>query len=390
MSMKFENIWQAQTNSHALDFVEDGKYIYVLCQSAIEVYSWWGNDISGIELLPWDQQENLNKDTTVPKLKLEKTYTVSGFKWLQLGNKCLWLLSDTTIKKVDFDVVEILKDPTDIWSTNLTLPEGRKHLCTPLYYDNQIWLLMEHETTATEVKENTGFYQNIYIYNTLTKVLGIHPFSTTMQFTRAEIACGYNGYVYITNWSDFAVLKYNYDGSIQSKITVNANPYKIVVDPNTRRLYVVSNSELVSYIDPDTDLVTHSQGSAIGVITSISFFDSENYWYTGENKFGNVNIPTSYHNFTEGTADYNYDVSDLPDKAFHKLQLTRPFNLSVFDGTNINAVLMEPHLIVIALNHVYVIKLSTTIMPTPKSNSITVIGHTMMIGGYANYQGEYL
>lgn len=285
MSLKFEKMWAVNTYGPPLDMVSDGKFIYVLKQGHVNVYSWWGSRTDHEPT--WDNYEMLNWAKDTDKLYLEAEIEAIGFSWIFLGDNCIWLVSSTaTIKKLIIDPIEFLKVPTGTWATDFTMSPLHGPVsavvCNPCFADNKFWFLEKY----------FGGDEQYIFYVDTSKIVTSFPFQERHQEVRADIVNGYNGYIYITSWNKHSVLKYNYVGQLVSNINVNANPYKLRVDETNRRIYVASHAGMISYIDSDTDVVTHAHSTAQeygeapyqtitsdGVVTDFALTNDGYLWY---------------------------------------------------------------------------------------------------------------
>ncbi len=285
MSLKFEKMWKVATTGTPIDMVSDGKFLYVLTSSGVDVYSWWGSRTDHEPT--WDNYEMLNWAKDTDKLYKETSISASGFLWIFLGDNCIWLVSSTaTIKKLIIDPIEFLKVPVGTWATDFTMSPLHGPVspvvCNPCFADDKFWFLEKY----------FGGDEQYIFYVDTSKIVTSFPFQERHQTVRADIVNGYNGYIYITSWNKHSVLKYNYVGQLVSNINVNANPYKLRVDETNRRIYVASHAGMISWIDSDTDVVTHAHSTAQeygeapyqtitsdGVITDFALTNDGYLWY---------------------------------------------------------------------------------------------------------------
>jgi len=255
MSLKFEKMWNVSPNGTPIDMVSDGRYLYVLTSTGVNVYSWWGERTDNEPT--WENYEMLNWAKNADKLYSEKFVAASGFLWIFLGDNCIWLVSSTaSIKKLIIDPIDILKTPTGTWATDFSMTPLHGPVspvvCNPCFADNKFWFLEKY----------FGENEQYIFYVDTSKAITSFTFSARHQVVRADIAYGYNGYIYITSWNNHAVLKYDLSGQMISLIYVNGNPYKLRVDQSNRRIYVASHAGMISYINADTDAVTHAHSTA--------------------------------------------------------------------------------------------------------------------------------
>jgi hypothetical protein len=292
-SLKFEKVWSKDV-SLPIDVVNDSRYVYVLTSASVTAYEWWGEESQHEPL--WQNYGSL--EWQEKKFILKATFPCTGMQWLFLGYNCLWVVGSTTIQRIDLDPEEILKAPTDGWSSGLTM--DKTLLSNPCFVNNKLWALC--------VRDNDKL-QYLKIVDLPTKSQTNVEFITRSQNVRADLTQAYNDYVYVTAWNSGAVLKYNATtGSFVSIIPVNANPYKLRVDKSNRRIYVASYGGMISYIDPDTDAVTHvhssiqSYGDAPttwkndGLLLDFDFTSDGKLWYLTLNEdptsFSNASFPT--------------------------------------------------------------------------------------------------
>ena len=102
---------------------------------------------------------------------------------------------------------------------------------------------------------------------------------TKKQFVRAMMCSGYNGSVYITNFNNVSVAKFNAQTFTFDKfIRVNAFPQQIWASSN-RDIFVASYGGMLSRIDPFTDEVFNAH-STIATATSIAPMPDGYVWFT--------------------------------------------------------------------------------------------------------------
>lgn len=413
-TLKFEKLWKVTTTSDPIDMIENGRYVYVLTTSGVDVYEWWGAT-SGNEIA-WSDHGKLEWASDGDKLVKVKTVTASGFKWILLGDNCLYLINNTVIKKLNFDISNILVVPTGTWSTDLTIDQ---HICNPCFIDGKIWF----------VRQPVGFYQYVDIVNIDDKSISTIDFPVKKQKVRADITFGYNDFVYITSWNTASILKYDLNTfSLISLIRVNANPYKLKVDPSNRRIYVASYGGMLSYIDADTDVVTHAHGTSQsygdapdikltdGMITDFDF-DSRGYiWYvalkqltaetpvlTGDftsfdpniasASLGKIDVNSNKHQFIpmyetdkleKQLEDKDYFIKQeiiAPDK----LLINIPFNYQYWDGSAIQTTTVSPYLFVIDDSKLWCCRLINELC---RENKLDIVGHHMITQGPFDYTGD--
>lgn len=127
-------------------------------------------------------------------------------------------------------------------------------------------------------------------------------------YSRSMVANGLNGYVYVTNYNDWGVCKFNADdGSFVANIRVNGYPQGIWVGPD-RKIWVTSFAGMLSLIDWDDDQVHNDYSSeSIAAQAQTDPTNGGYVWFVNSsNKLVHYDLNTKkqYENGT--TADYMF------------------------------------------------------------------------------------
>lgn len=111
--------------------------------------------------------------------------------------------------------------------------------------------------------------QRLYSYDPIALVKTTTDIPVRPQRARAWLANGFNGSIYVANYNNVSVTRFNVDGTFGATIRTNAFPSYMWCGPD-RKLYVSSFAGMLSYVSTLDDSVTALAGTQYPVIAGWS------------------------------------------------------------------------------------------------------------------------
>ena len=279
MSWLFEHEY-IETPGNPFDAVQVGRFLWVsTTNNQIKVYELSG-EASNFEPA-WETLDELNGG-----------WGSKTLRWtIDVPEGCYWLAKSTgsvyaTNKASNFTKISRIglesRTVDELIETPLVHIDGIDGLVNQpmnsniVYENNRVWMV-----STAKKDELPNDRQKVY---TLGGPIGRRNWSTVeiptkKQFVRAMLCSGYNGSVYITNFNNVSVSKFNAQTFTFDKfIRVNAFPQQIWASSN-RDIFVASYGGMLSRIDPFTDEVFNAH-STIATATSLAPMPDDYVWFT--------------------------------------------------------------------------------------------------------------
>lgn len=277
MSWKFEHEYELTPGS-PFDAIQVGRFLWVSTTSnTINVYELAGES-SNFEPA-WDALDNLHGGWGEKALK----WTIDvpeGCYWLTRSYASVYATNKasnfTKVSRIPIEtrtVAELIETPlVTIDGDEVNQPMNSNIL----YENNRLWMV-----STAKKDELPNDRQKVYTWG---GPVGRRNWATVeiptkKQLVRAMMCAGHNGYVYITNFNNVSVAKFNAQTYAFDKfIRVNAFPQQIWASSN-RDIFVASYGGMLSRIDPTTDEVFNVH-STIATATSLAPMSSDYVWFT--------------------------------------------------------------------------------------------------------------
>ena len=436
MSVKFEKMYSTTMPSNRVvyDMVQNGNLLYVLSfgtTSYIDIIKWYGSD-SGDEII-WDNLDITNYPTNTNKFKLVSSFNLGGYgpqksRWLFINEtKTKLYVLGTSLGYSSMARINIATDGTV--AITLATISITTHICNPVVVNDKLYTLRYSSSASTQYLDITDL-----ISNTLVSI----SFPSQPQMVRSDMLY-YNNIVYMTCWNNMSVLKFNItSNTFVGSIRVNANPYKIKLEPITNKIYVASYGGMISWIDPITDVVTHAHSTVQtydnsvttdGIVTDFALTGNNKLWYcaidelavnnppsTGlygdfepvvgdnlgvvtnytsnairsSNSLGVIDMLTNNHHFvpmftSQVDKDYYITTPGATDFLYDKLLITPETNYQYWNGTTFETRIVSPYLFILANTTLYCCRLINELCT---ANSVSIYSHCMISSGTFDYIGD--
>lgn len=152
---------------------------------------------------------------------------------------------------------EVFAGPTNEYFTASTTYGANSNLCAA---GAKLWFVGSSFGDSEQ--------QKLYCYDPLTSTKTTTNIPVRPSRTRTWICDGQNGSVYITNYNNVSVTRFNTsDGSFGATIRVNGLPTRVFSGPD-RRIWVNSYAGMLSLVDWDDDGVHNDWGSEFDVLSA--------------------------------------------------------------------------------------------------------------------------
>lgn len=339
MSWKFERIFDSDgtelttpglstTLSGAIGMVYDGRYVWVACGgSGVAVYEFWGassdNEPGFLELdeLVYPRydsgpQKKLRLVTfikitgsAVQRVTREQSLAETGSTEYEIGDENypetayykstafsggaltgMWITycagkiyvgngaSFTSIYEFDkntqnfvrrIDVAETFTDSTNEFFTAGEQYGMNSNLSSA---GAKLWFVGSSFGDSS--------YQKLYSYDPITNIKTTTNIQTRGSLTRTWICDGKNGSVYITNYNNVSVMRFDTEtAAFGAKIRTNALPSRIWSGPD-RRIWVSSYAGMLTLVDWDDDGVHNDWGTEKSVYDAfVDPTDASKIWF---------------------------------------------------------------------------------------------------------------
>jgi hypothetical protein len=317
-----------------LNFAYDGRFMWVTCTNGVGIYEFWGEssdneptylELEDLLMARYTEQGPKRKLKLITFISVSNSQVKRSTRYLSLSLVPGWTggagtttVSTTTVTFTQSrrDLLVASKVGTNSFGTALSpfyiakldnkmVVSNGANFSQVFVFDiasqrleNVLTFAPESDLTATVANSNLHAQNSkIWVVNTrysdavpqrlITKTLGGTETSTNInvrpQSTRAWLANGYNGFVYVTNHNGVSVSRYDENtGILGARIRTSAFPYQIWTTPD-RRILVASDETLITTIDWDDDGVhfdnnTESKSS----YCTVDPIDGGRFWFAKE------------------------------------------------------------------------------------------------------------
>ena len=249
------------------DAVQEGRFLWITTGGSVEVYELTG-EYSNHEPA-WESLDDLHGGWGEKKL-IYSINVPDGAYWIAKSFTSIWIANKAykfdKITRIDFNlktVVEVFDCPEPM-SSNLTFENGR------------LWMV-----NCAKEDENPNDRQKVYIVGNLPprRVWASIEIPTKKQLAKPKLCSGNNGYVYVTNFNNVSIAKFNAQTFTFDKfIRTNAFPQQIASSPN-RDIFVASYGGMLTRVDGLTDEVFNAY-STVATATSLAPMATDYVWFT--------------------------------------------------------------------------------------------------------------
>ena len=419
---------------NANEFLYDGRFMWVACDSGIAIYELWGESTNNEP--PWDEldlllyprydevrgREKKLKLTTFIKITASQILRSTRHPSLSLrpeiidttpaGSTTVGSATVTLTKFGDFKVItEVSPNPSGTALTPKHLAKvGSKIYCVGSNFQH----IFEFDITTqrgtevinlpmrTDVIRQIGnsnlvsaggklWFVNTFFDDATPQRLYRHtPGDSTMthtnipnrpSLTKQFLADGKNGHVYLANFNDVSVGKYRTsDGAYIANIRTNAFPTGIWSDEN-RRIFVNSFAGMLTLVDWDDDGVHNdwsTDDAALSLVTDTKSID--HVWWVDGTKVvrHNLNTKQQVETYVSGTQQDWMFKTDKPLTPNKCMTMTLP--------TTIGTVTVGPYVFVGGASSISAFRLDDRWLYRPSFSEVN--GQGAVVAGNEEYFGE--
>jgi hypothetical protein len=370
MPWGFESVYKLSVGSVNKALAFDGKYIWT-CDGVgnIKVVDFWGyskfNELEYNKLTPdlWDD-----------KLTIKKSITLTGYSHdMVFGAGYIWVMNIAKTKITRIDV-------QDYSTIEINLPTEMDSNIA--YGEDKIWFADK----APETQSSPDTQNLYYLSCSSLEVSSGTEIPNKKQIEPIHIAYGKNGYVYLTNFNDVSVSKFDAsDGSHVTDIRVNREPTHIYVDEDLK-IWVSSYGGMLSSID-NLDAVTHSHGTVSNVKSMAD--DGTYFWVTTVND-SLLRINKSTKSILEADTgqgeDYELLLSDsFSDANIQKLLITPAFTYEAWNGSSYDTIEVKQYVFAITNSYINTFR---NYKPLIRENFAQLDAVAMISTGEYDYTGD--
>lgn len=331
-----------------------GSYMLCLAGNEVHVVDYWieptdsGYSYEYVEYDDLEIGESANRD-----MYLQNIITLpSNAMFLVKAHDHFYTVTSSLDKIYKFDLTGTV--------TTINLPLDVKVGSNLYYARDKLWFVQR----AYEVLENQtpSDRQKLYWYDLNTLSFSSVEIPDKKQFSYRSIAYPFNDEIYVSNYQNTRVHRFNVDtGAYIGYTTVNNRSYKVFATTD-RDLYVCSTGGMISHLDSSTHTVTHHSSSVNGSSSPISIDHIEEvdgeFWYVGNDTSLNVmNTTTKDLKLTSSGADYGIETTKFDDGVFNALATTWTFDYQRWNGSSFDTITVPPYVFVTTDSFVYAIAL---------------------------------
>lgn len=372
----------------------DGTHVWVTGSDRVYVYKFWGEETGGDPA--FDSGDYL--DDVLPRLKLVDIVRIpAGSYWVAFGGGHVYVSNGPnfqTITKINVEtrvIVGTVSCPATMTS-NLVFENG----C--------LWMVEEWPATRL---------QKLYRFNVSTALFTSTDIPERRQTSRAFIAAPLNGSIYVSNFNNVSVCKFNSStGAYQATIRTNAFPTSMCTNQD-RELFVSSYNGMVTTINTSDDTMSNGH-SSIENTKALAAPVGQNRFYAvnSTDRFVVVNRSTKSTYFSDPPIDTNGDgqVDEIPDDwkfsldqfanyqethpdengaplltGLNQLYITTEFTYQTWNGSSFDTHTVKPYMFIVGVQNIMCFKLDHSICQTVY---LGVDGQAMISSGDDDYMGE--
>ena len=376
MPWEFEKVYEAAVSSSPKQMLFDGRYLWVTTDFSVLIYEFFGE--SSDHEPTFEELDQLVIDRYDAKIKLIETIPVpNGAYWIARGNRNTYIGNAAMMTSIS-----IINNSTRKVDRTVTLPEEMNS--NLIVADRYIWMASKSPKPSSDRQllwrwDGSNGWADIEI-------------PTRKQLARIVISQGNNGSLYLTNFNNVAICKFDVsNGAFQKAIRTNAFPQNILTTSN-RDIYVSSFAGMLSKVDGSTDSVTHPH-STLDVAVSMAYQPNSNYiWFLNSNgRLGRLNTADNSVFFSKPKEtlvledDWELSLSKFSDQAFSSLLITPEFSYKQLIGGTWKKITVKPYLIVLGGSKIMAVRLDR---PLYRGLDISVQARAMISTGPEDYMGE--
>ena len=385
MSWTFEKIFNLSLSSPK-EIAFDGRHVWVTGNNQVYVVKYWdyATTEEDYDKLGFANIDNLTIDRYNSKLAIVATISIpQGSHWIVRGGNSMWIASAADFTKI----TQVDIDSQTVVGTYLTTPNSvvmDSNLC---YENGKLWMVDTAPLTNTAPDR-----QNLHFYDIESSVWSSVEIQTRKSLQKTWIAAPHNGFVYVTNYNDVGVTKFNsITGAWVSQIRVNRLPTALAVTEE-RDLFVVGAGNLLSRVDPSSDAVTNPYGLISSVNSIASSHDAAYLWWVNTNyrlvrmKKSDQSVYCTVPAIGDEVDDVRISTTGFGDTAVTDVFITPQFTYDNWDGAGWSTVTIKPYMFMIGSGHLMAFRMDNPLYLT--LNKIEVNSQGMISTGPEDYMGE--
>lgn len=367
-----------------------GKNVWVLTAACFHKFQWIG-DLSGhdFDMLNYDE---LRYHELQYKLVYQGSVRIpNGTGWVDRGFTNTWVTNSyynwTVMTRINNNtgVTGTVNAPTTMIS-NLTIADGK------------LWCV---GSPPTDQGRTSSDLNRLYIYTGSSNTWASVEIPVKKQVTKCQVMNGNDGYVYVTNFNNFSVSRFNAStGAFDQTFRTNGYPMTLCTSPD-RGVFSGSYAGMLTKINGLTGEVFNAHSTIDPAIQLVA--QGEEYvWFL---KIGNEGkLPEG-----DGNDDNNdgkvricrlkradnevlilKDDVDFPEGVTVgtplSIDVSKPFKYKQFNGTDWYEVNAIPHLFFVDdANKLFMLKLDKFIMV---EHQLKIESYSMISTGPNDYMGE--
>lgn len=375
MSWTFEQLQQA-SQSGITALVHDGRNVWASSGATIKVYSYIDN-------------EHLDETAEFERIVFDLTLVTTITHSATVDAMAVW--NGKVYVKNGLEVHAY--SPTTFAQVGLTiiLPDVMQSVIGVA--NNRLWFVTYDADATTD-------RQSLYYYNLLTST-----WSTAIlipgkkQYITRSIVDGLDGYLYLTNMNEHAILKFATDGTYIAQYRINRHPYALYAN-QLKGVYIASDPQtdpllgMVSVFDQSSNTSTNVAAAGGNVVYLCHEEYTNKIWYVGGSpKIAQLNRASGDFRYVQDPLADDYvpgaaiSFDDFPtaiNTTFIRGLLTPQLTFDVWSGSAFVSKTVKPYLFFSNSTTLYAARLSSMV----RVNSMDVLGTAMVTTGAQNYYGD--
>ena len=435
-TLHFEHPFKKTEDTVPNDVMQDNQFIWVSGTGKVHIYQMaFAEQKNEYAYTDYDEINTIEANVDTKIVKILDVTVPEGTYWICRSSSHAYVtnkLKFDKITKIDLstrEIIEVINCPTGkVMNSNLICESGK------------LWMV-------DSAKEDQVYpdRQYLYHYDVNAKVWGAESIPTKKQKARAMLTAGNDGYVYVTNFNNVSIAKFDAQTTFfSSLIRTNAFPQSITASTN-REVMVGSFGGMVTRVDGVAE-TAHNDYSSLGTAISLACHGSDYVWFagtkpldpkvkdedktkdawtaptidgaasswqdTGNNdgwpvgtknpaddfflgRLNRSNNEVFFTGLTHKKLAFNFWFDDKEDWNIEPLQdtdkitnvfVTLPFTLTQFNGTSWYQISVVPHLIFFSsTSKLTFVKLDHEFA---RKNSFEVTGQSMVSTGSEDYMGD--
>jgi hypothetical protein len=381
MAWEFEKVYEVTPPSAPNRLAFDGRYLWVTGTNAVYVYEFFGYSSGNepafetIDSLTIDQFDST-------KFTLIDIISIPSGSFLIVKSHGSMYISDaysaTILTKVNLATRTITK--------TITLPETMAS--NLVFENNKIWM-------GSKLPKAGSDRQLLYFYDIAADSFNFTEIPTRKQLAQLAITSGLNGFMYVANFNNFAVCKFDSTtGAFIKSIRINAFPQQMISTPN-QEVYVSSYAGMLSKID-SSDTASNSFSTLDTVISMAYEPNSTNIWFLNSaasgTRIGRLNTADNSVFFSAPASDvyilqddWELSLAKFSDKAFSRINIVPGFSYQQLINNVWTTINVKPYMFLIGATKIMAVRLDR---PLYRELDLSVQGRAMISSGPEDYMGE--